>query len=555
MSGVRRRIAKTVAGCEGKTEPPSENPASGRDRRRVRRVASRRVAWNPPMRRAMPRAASRAASAAASRRDAVHAASNPPSLSAGGKKTLEKSRAASRAAETRRDGARATRERDEEGAGAHRQDSPFGMVLDVAVCVASASQRDRAGARCRSFSLSFSLRPDWREKRVPVRNLARQATTPPPSSPPPPPVLHAATLHGRPRRRHQPQQRPALQVRRVGVHQEPASARGPRVLAPHVRRRAVARYTVSTAGGGREARAERRDDRDDDDDDDDDDARRRRRRHGRRGDLSRDAGHPARPPHPARRLREANAGRARGEDAASDSPGRAVLVASRRVPPGRARGVLARPRRGSRRRREKAAAAAAAARRRHGRPGRARAEDGGAPTPSGRGGAVAPRAVERLRWRHERGGHGPGRGASARAPVPVEDFLSPPARNSFLFSPPVVPRFRRSVSTLGFDARFRRLRPSTLDTHQGEDAHEEDLSRVPGLLVPYNGPSPPSGHHRYVFVLFEQTDDAEVRADGRGVEEPAACRRKRWDFKKFLEQNPGLRPRAVNYFVCSRERH
>ena len=283
---------------------------------------------------------------------------------------------------------------------------------------------------------------------------------PPPSSPPPPPVLHAATVHGRPRRRHQPQQRPALQVRRVGVHQEPASARGPRVLAPHVRRRAVARYTVSTAGGGREARAERRDDRDDDDDDDDDDARRRRRRHGRRGDLSRDAGHPARPPHPARRLREANAGRARGEDAASDSPGRAVLVASRRVPPGRARGVLARPRRGSRRRREKAAAAAAAARRRHGRPGRARAEDGGAPTPSGRGGAVAPRAVERLRWRHERGGHGPGRGASARAPVPVEDFLSPPARNSFLFSPPVVPRFRRSVSTLGFDAFDPR--PSTL---------------------------------------------------------------------------------------------
>ena len=39
-------------------------------------------------------------------------------------------------------------------------------------------------------------------------------------------------------------------------------------------------------------------------------------------------------------------------------------------------------------------------------------------------------------------------------------FLSPPARNSFLFSPPVVPRFRRSVSTLGFDAFDPR--PSTL---------------------------------------------------------------------------------------------
>ena len=42
---------------------------------------------------------------------------------------------------------------------------------------------------------------------------------------------------------------------------------------------------------------------------------------------------------------------------------------------------------------------------------------------------------------------------------------------------------------------------------------------------------------------------------GAASKSPRRVERKRWDFKKFLEQNPGLRPRAVNYFVCSRERH
>ena len=530
MSGVRRRIAKTG--------PDAREKPNRRARKTPRPVgidggfdASRRVASRGTRRcDARCRARRRAgASAAAARRDAVHAAWNPPSMSAGGKKTLEKSRAASRAAETRRDGARATRERDEEGAGAHRQDSPFGMVLDVAVCVASASQRDRAGARCRSFSLSFSLRPDWREKRVPVRNTSPTGhdPPPPPPSPPPPPVLHAATV---------PWPTPAASSTPTASSSASSSGgrssrtgKRARTASGGATRTEASRGAVHRIDGRRRKRSARRGDattattttttttttRDDDDD-----------RHGRRGDLPRDAGHPARPPHPARRLREANAGRARGEDAASDSPGRAVLVASRRVPPGRARGVLARPRRGEstakregrgRGRGRTSSSWSTRTRPRRGRRGADtfRARRGRGSTRCGKT-AMATRARRpRPRARRVRARAGSRRGLS---------FFPPPARKSLLFSPPVDPRFRRSVSTLGFDARFRRLRPSTLDTHQGEDAHEEDLSRVPGLLVPYNGPSPPSGHHRYVFVLFEQTDDAEVRADGRGVEEPAACR-------------------------------
>jgi hypothetical protein len=69
-------------------------------------------------------------------------------------------------------------------------------------------------------------------------------------------------------------------------------------------------------------------------------------------------------------------------------------------------------------------------------------------------------------------------------------------------------------------------------------------------LAPYAGPSPPSGDHRYVFIVFEQPDPiAFATAFPAGGE----ADRGRWDFAGFLSRNPTLRPKAVNFFVCGRD--
>eukprot|EP00667_Euglena_gracilis_P022711 EG_transcript_25390 len=59
--------------------------------------------------------------------------------------------------------------------------------------------------------------------------------------------------------------------------------------------------------------------------------------------------------------------------------------------------------------------------------------------------------------------------------------------------------------------------------------------------VGHMGPAPPSGNHRYTFVLFQQTAPVKhVKND-----------RARWNFPEFLKANPSLKPVAANFFLTA----
>lgn len=103
--------------------------------------------------------------------------------------------------------------------------------------------------------------------------------------------------------------------------------------------------------------------------------------------------------------------------------------------------------------------------------------------------------------------------------------------------------------------------PRPVDT-PGREKEEDDgggAAERSKAAVPYNGPSPPAGAHRYILVLFEQTGDGGTGTGRntvveRSADRSAASSRKRWDFRQFLVDNPHLKPKAVNFFYCSREK-
>ncbi|KIY98153.1 Protein D2 [Monoraphidium neglectum] len=67
------------------------------------------------------------------------------------------------------------------------------------------------------------------------------------------------------------------------------------------------------------------------------------------------------------------------------------------------------------------------------------------------------------------------------------------------------------------------------------------------VLCPYNGPTPPKGTHRYVFVLYEQPGGAKVKAanlDNRGKFNPA----------EWARQHVGTdSPAAATFFLAAHE--
>lgn len=61
--------------------------------------------------------------------------------------------------------------------------------------------------------------------------------------------------------------------------------------------------------------------------------------------------------------------------------------------------------------------------------------------------------------------------------------------------------------------------------------------------ISYQGPAPPKGKHRYIFIELEEKAEPIVKVK---------MERARWDIHQFLRDNKGrLEPVAINFFYCS----